>query len=141
MLVEGPDRDSNDAPLYEAMLADDIRVMDRAGHWRRVEETVPLLLTQLDQAGVRARCSCRQDTLSVAAPFERFPLQLQRRVLVSIALQCSCPSLVYLPLRGWRRRLHKLLYEIFYLSLSIRGKIADHLFQAFHGYRIRLRAC
>src|SRR5213594_2602982 len=83
MLVEGPDRDSNDAPLYEAMLADEIRVMDRAGHWRRVEETVPLLLTRLGQAGVRARCSCRQDTLSVTAPFERFPLQLQRRVLVS----------------------------------------------------------
>jgi hypothetical protein len=114
-----------------------VKSVRRVDRLKRAGGNLQPLPSGPDQADVRARCSYRRDTLSVTAPLKRFPLQLQRRVLIAVSLQRASPSLIQLPLGRWGRGFRELFHEILNLALSIRGEIADHLFQAFHGYRIR----
>ena len=66
--------------------------LEATAHREHAVDSFQLLVCGLDPGRVRARYSYRRDTLSITAPLQRFALQLQSSVLISLSLQCSCPS-------------------------------------------------
>ena len=89
--------------------------LEATAHREHAVDSFQLLVCGLDPGRVRARYSYRRDTLSITAPLQRFALQLQSSVLISLSLQCSCPS--NFRFRAGLRRLSKLPHEILTVTL------------------------